>query len=345
MDSFFGIGITELFFIAILALIFLGPERLPGTIREVMKWLRYIRNLSQELSSQFSEEFKALEDVNPQRILKELGDQLEADAEARKGQPKGTQKEAGQGSTKAAPKDKPVPAGKATPAAGAKAGTPATTGQGGASPAVDGKANGRKDTTPEPAPKKNVAQKDMAQKDVNQDGKKDGQTDPMKASAPPASTPRPAPDQVQKDGGPATQEVAPAATGQSEQEPVAQARREENGLPANVADAPSPAEESDAIVTPADNHILPPELERGAAAPEAEEPAPTADEPEPSEPAPPSQARPAAEAKNPAPSAESDPAAKAEAEAEPDVVVPKRPAAGAPSISVNGKSGQAEVEG
>jgi Tat protein translocase TatB subunit len=54
MDSFFGIGIAELFVIAVIALIVLGPERLPGTIREVMKFSRQIRNLTSELTSQFT---------------------------------------------------------------------------------------------------------------------------------------------------------------------------------------------------------------------------------------------------------------------------------------------------
>ena len=33
MDSFFGIGMMELFFIALIALIVLGPERMPGDPR------------------------------------------------------------------------------------------------------------------------------------------------------------------------------------------------------------------------------------------------------------------------------------------------------------------------
>lgn len=74
MDSFFGIGIGELFFIAIIALIVLGPERLPGAIREVAKWSRMIRNLSSELTSQFSEEMKAFEEINPNKILRDLTD-------------------------------------------------------------------------------------------------------------------------------------------------------------------------------------------------------------------------------------------------------------------------------
>lgn len=72
MNSFFGIGVMELFFVAILALIVLGPERLPGAIREVMKYWRTIRDLSGELTSQFSEELQALDELNPQKLVKEL---------------------------------------------------------------------------------------------------------------------------------------------------------------------------------------------------------------------------------------------------------------------------------
>ena len=81
MDSFFGIGIAELFFIALIALIVLGPERLPGAIREVSKYARYFRNLSGELTSQFSEEMKAFDDINPHKLMKELTGELEEEQE------------------------------------------------------------------------------------------------------------------------------------------------------------------------------------------------------------------------------------------------------------------------
>jgi len=75
MDSIFGIGLPELFFIAVIALVVLGPERLPGTLRELAKYWGYLRNLSRELTSQFSEEFKALEELNPRKLLNELADE------------------------------------------------------------------------------------------------------------------------------------------------------------------------------------------------------------------------------------------------------------------------------
>jgi sec-independent protein translocase protein TatB len=75
MDSIFGIGLPELFFIAILSLIILGPERLPGTLRQVAKAWGYTRNLGRELTAQFSEEFKDLQDLDPRKLLNELADE------------------------------------------------------------------------------------------------------------------------------------------------------------------------------------------------------------------------------------------------------------------------------
>ena len=80
MDSgFFGIGISEFIWIAIIALIVIGPQRLPGALREVAKVLRTVRGMTRELSSQFGEEMKALEDINPQRLLNELTRELDGD--------------------------------------------------------------------------------------------------------------------------------------------------------------------------------------------------------------------------------------------------------------------------
>jgi len=72
MDSFFGIGIMELAFIAILALIVLGPERLPGAAREVAKVIAQIRAISSEFTSQFSEELQMLDEINPKKLADEI---------------------------------------------------------------------------------------------------------------------------------------------------------------------------------------------------------------------------------------------------------------------------------
>ena len=69
MDSFFGIGLFELMLIAIIALVVLGPERLPAAMREVAKYMRQLREISGEFQSQFSEELKMLDEINPKRII------------------------------------------------------------------------------------------------------------------------------------------------------------------------------------------------------------------------------------------------------------------------------------
>ena len=74
MDSFFGIGLFELVMIAIVALVVLGPERLPGAMREVAKYMKQLRSISHEFQSQFSEELKMLEEIDPRRILNEAID-------------------------------------------------------------------------------------------------------------------------------------------------------------------------------------------------------------------------------------------------------------------------------
>jgi Tat protein translocase TatB subunit len=99
MDSFFGIGFAELFFIAIIALIVLGPERLPGAIREVAKHVRYFRNLSGELMKQFSKEMEGLEDLHPQNLLKEFTE----DPKAAKSKTAATTKPASTTATKPKP--------------------------------------------------------------------------------------------------------------------------------------------------------------------------------------------------------------------------------------------------
>jgi sec-independent protein translocase protein TatB len=54
--SFFGLGLPELIIIGILALIFIGPEKLPGVIRDVMGFYRQIRSLGTEWREQVERE-------------------------------------------------------------------------------------------------------------------------------------------------------------------------------------------------------------------------------------------------------------------------------------------------
>jgi sec-independent protein translocase protein TatB len=69
MDSFFGIGLFELMLIAVIALVVMGPERLPGAMRELAKYMRQLRQISGEFQSQFSEELQMLDELNPKRII------------------------------------------------------------------------------------------------------------------------------------------------------------------------------------------------------------------------------------------------------------------------------------
>ena len=51
----FGIGWSEFLFIGILALLILGPEKLPGAAKQLGKWVRELRNVSSSLRSEFQD--------------------------------------------------------------------------------------------------------------------------------------------------------------------------------------------------------------------------------------------------------------------------------------------------
>lgn len=135
MNSFFGIGFMELFFIAVLALIVMGPERLPGAIRELAKHARTIRNLSNELTSQFSEELQALDEINPQKILRELTEDPAEEKKKSTAKAASTSPAAAKSSTGAT---KPASATKTTATAKSSDAKPAT---------GDGSTNGTKAST------------------------------------------------------------------------------------------------------------------------------------------------------------------------------------------------------
>ena len=54
--SFFGLGAFEILVIGVLALIFIGPEKLPGVIRDLMGFYRQIRSLGTEWREQVERE-------------------------------------------------------------------------------------------------------------------------------------------------------------------------------------------------------------------------------------------------------------------------------------------------
>ena len=51
----FGIGFSELALVAVAALIFIGPEDLPKVMRQMVRFIRELRQMGQGLKAQFDE--------------------------------------------------------------------------------------------------------------------------------------------------------------------------------------------------------------------------------------------------------------------------------------------------
>lgn len=62
----FDVGFAELMVIFVLALLVLGPERLPRVAREVGQWAGRARRMARSFTSQFQEELDA---IDPRRIM------------------------------------------------------------------------------------------------------------------------------------------------------------------------------------------------------------------------------------------------------------------------------------
>ncbi|MGI9293307.1 MAG: Sec-independent protein translocase protein TatB [Pseudomonadales bacterium] len=73
----FDIGFAELLLIAVVGLLVIGPEQLPGTIRTISLWLGRLRRSFNEIKSDIEREIGA-DDIKRQlhneTILKELED-------------------------------------------------------------------------------------------------------------------------------------------------------------------------------------------------------------------------------------------------------------------------------
>ncbi len=89
----FDIGFLELIFVAIIALLVMGPERLPGAIRTGSLWLARLKNSFQQIKNDFEHEIGAdsikqqihneslLDSLtNSKDELLEIGEQLRKDA-------------------------------------------------------------------------------------------------------------------------------------------------------------------------------------------------------------------------------------------------------------------------
>ena len=74
------IGLQELFLISVIALIILGPERLPSTMKQIMVWVSKIKNSFNSIKKEFENELNLdgiEQQIHNENILKELGEPLE----------------------------------------------------------------------------------------------------------------------------------------------------------------------------------------------------------------------------------------------------------------------------
>ncbi len=84
----FDIGFSELLLLAVISLLVLGPERLPGAVRTASTWISRIRQGFNEVRSELERELNATElkqDLHNQSILKQLeetGRELDQDLDA-----------------------------------------------------------------------------------------------------------------------------------------------------------------------------------------------------------------------------------------------------------------------
>lgn len=53
-----NIGFSELLLIAVVALVFIGPNQLPGVLRGILKFFRELQNLGDEVKQQFHDAVK-----------------------------------------------------------------------------------------------------------------------------------------------------------------------------------------------------------------------------------------------------------------------------------------------
>jgi sec-independent protein translocase protein TatB len=66
----FNIGMGDLFLIVLLALVVVGPERLPGIMRQIGKYAYQLRAIVNELTDQFADELRPLQEI--QQLAEEL---------------------------------------------------------------------------------------------------------------------------------------------------------------------------------------------------------------------------------------------------------------------------------
>ena len=74
----FDIGFAELVVIGVVGLLVIGPERLPGTIREASLWLNRLKRGFNDIKQEVKQE---LHNDSVMQELRKAGDQLKSEAE------------------------------------------------------------------------------------------------------------------------------------------------------------------------------------------------------------------------------------------------------------------------
>jgi sec-independent protein translocase protein TatB len=73
----FDIGFAELLLLAVIGLLVLGPERLPGALRTAATWIGRIRRSFNEIRTELERELNTAEfkqDAHNDSVMKQLGD-------------------------------------------------------------------------------------------------------------------------------------------------------------------------------------------------------------------------------------------------------------------------------
>ena len=68
----FDIGFWELAIISIVALLVMGPEKMPALVRDVSKWMRAIRSFVSQTRSEIEREFTLDPDLDLQSRISDL---------------------------------------------------------------------------------------------------------------------------------------------------------------------------------------------------------------------------------------------------------------------------------
>ncbi|AMO58351.1 Sec-independent protein translocase protein TatB [Endozoicomonas montiporae] len=73
----FDIGFAEMLIIALLGLVVLGPERLPQTIRTVVRWIHYLKQTASNVRETVENELN-IEEIKQDLHFKDIERQLES---------------------------------------------------------------------------------------------------------------------------------------------------------------------------------------------------------------------------------------------------------------------------